>query len=285
MKYTKLSYNPSLTGFCQMDTMVYSTATGKELQLDLYHPWNTEAGVKYPAIVFVQGSAWTTPGRNYEIPQLSALSRRGYVVASISHRDTSKGDPFPAFLVDTKTAIRFLRTNADKFGIIPDRIAIWGTSSGGNTSLLTGLTIDDPAFRTKEYGDVSDTVKSVVACFPPTDLYKLFEALKDSMPQEQADMTMLAYFGTKDRDKARIEMDKYSPSLLIDQAKDYPPMLVLHGNADPLVPFAQGREFAELMDAAGKEIEFVEVDKAVHEGTFWSQELLDLVWDYLDRTV
>lgn len=80
--------------------------------------------------------------RDYEIPQLSALAREGFVVATVNHRDASSDphDMFPAYLEDVKAAIRYLRANARQWHVDPDRLGIWGTSSGGNTSLLVGLT-------------------------------------------------------------------------------------------------------------------------------------------------
>lgn len=65
-----------------------------------------------------------------EIPQLVQFVQAGYIVATVQHRSSIDGHPFPAFLQDVKTAIRFLRTNAQKYAIDPQQVAIWGTSSG-----------------------------------------------------------------------------------------------------------------------------------------------------------
>src|SRR5690606_6431839 len=95
-----------------------------------------------PLIVFLQGSGWTFPDVNYEIPQLAEYARNGYVVATITHRSYKDGYPAPAFLQDAKTAIRFLRKNANVYGIDPNRVCFWGTSSGGNTAMLVAMTGD-----------------------------------------------------------------------------------------------------------------------------------------------
>ena len=172
---TYFDSNPDLIGMADLyPDITYSTAQGQELKLTLLTPWrdrdHESAPPRHPLIVFVQGSAWTFPNVNYEIPQLAAWARAGYVVATVTHRNRLEGHPFPAFLEDVKTSIRFLRKNADTYGLDPHRVCIWGTSSGGNTALLVGLTGNDPAFKTQEYPEESDGVQLVIDCFGPTDM-------------------------------------------------------------------------------------------------------------------
>ncbi|MFZ2756018.1 MAG: hypothetical protein WAY93_04030, partial [Atopobiaceae bacterium] len=119
-----LPSNDSLSGMFQVKRDVtYSTATGRALTLDLVSPWATDYAEEKPTLpllVFVQGSGWLTPDTGFELPQLCELARRGYVVASVRHRDCVADDaPAPAFLVDVKCAIRFLRERAADFGIDP----------------------------------------------------------------------------------------------------------------------------------------------------------------------
>ena len=143
-----ISNNPTLEGLASViPDIVYSHAGGKEIKLTLIVPQasrNAENPQKYPCIVFVQGSAWTFPDITYELPQMSEFARNGFIVAMVTHRSALDGFAAPAFLKDVKTAIRFLRANAETYKIDSDRIGIWGTSSGGNTALLVGLTGDDP---------------------------------------------------------------------------------------------------------------------------------------------
>lgn len=95
------------------------------------------------------------------------------MVATLTHRNCLEGNPFPAFLQDVKTGIRFLRKHAEEYQIDSDRIGIWGTSSGGNTALLVGLTGDDIRYETEENSGYSDFVKVVVDCFGPTDMIQI----------------------------------------------------------------------------------------------------------------
>ena len=177
-----LPMNPNLVGQAEVKQHIVYSENGQELTLIL--PWakndDYSKGPRRPLILFVQGSAWTTPNLDYEIPMLSHFAEEGLIVATVSHRSAQNGFVFPAFLQDVKCAIRFLRANADTYSIDPQRIAAFGTSSGGNTVCLLGLTGDDPELKTAEYAEQSDAVCAVAACFAPTDLPALFDHLKAS---------------------------------------------------------------------------------------------------------
>ena len=146
-----LPANPTLKGQAELIQDVPYSKNGQTLTLIL--PWapngdRTKIG-RIPLIVFVQGSGWTTPNLNYELPMLCHYAEEGIAVATVRHRSTADGAVFPAFLIDVKCAIRFLRAHAEEYGIDPSRIAAFGTSSGGNTVCLLGLTGDDPAYKMK----------------------------------------------------------------------------------------------------------------------------------------
>ena len=183
------------------------------------------------------------------------------------------GYPFPAFLVDTKCAIRFLRANAGKYALDADRIVAFGTSSGGNAVCLLGLTGDDPEFRTPEYDAYSDAVQSVISCFAPTDLPALFDSFADS-PDRNA--TLSAYFGP-DPDRWREHMVRYSPLYRVEDGKPVPPFLLLHGTADSLVSCSQMDRFYTRLREAGAEVRAFHVTGAEHEGNFWSPQVRALI--------
>ncbi len=109
-----LPMNPTLTGQAELKRNIVYSANGQTLTLILpWAPGDKREGLKpAPLIVFVQGSAWTTPNLDYEIPMLSHFAEEGIAVATVSHRSARDGFPFPAFLIDVKCAIRFLRAHA-----------------------------------------------------------------------------------------------------------------------------------------------------------------------------
>lgn len=276
-----LPQNPTLKGQAELKQHIVYSQNGQELTLIL--PWairnDRTQGPRRPLILFVQGSSWTTPNLNYEIPMLSHFAEEGIAVATVCHRSAAEGHPFPAFLLDVKCAIRFLRAHAEEYGIDPKRIAAFGTSSGGNTVCLLGLTGDDPSLKTEEYADQSDAVCAVTACFAPTDLPALFDYLKD---WPGIDQSKAAYFGP-DPDKQTEVMRAFSPVYRVEDGKKYPPFLLLHGTGDPVVPCAQMDALYTRLKAAQADVKAYYVDGAEHEGNFWSPEVRRVIHDELTQ--
>ncbi len=284
-RFTVIKNNPELTGLARwIGGITYSADTGVELKLELLQPWAAGEDKRYPCIVFVQGSAWTFPDVGYELPQLGEFARKGYVVATLTHRSSVENHKAPAFLEDVKTGIRFLRKNAAKYGIDPERIGIWGTSSGGNTALLMGLTGDDPFYRTKEYSEYSDAVKTVAECFGPADLFELFKQGVPELDENGQPSIFIRLLGdTVEEQRERMSM--MNPVEKVVPEKQYPPFLLMHGDKDELVPYDQCTLMADKLCECGVHTEVIRVEGAPHEGDFWSQELLDLIEDFFARTL
>ena len=280
--------NPALTGFSRLDTNI-AYADRPDCTLDILLPWanqhQDELGeVRYPLILFVQGSSWTSPDRLTEIPQLSQLSRRGYVVATVGHRSCLEGHMAPAFLVDVKAAIRFLRAHAKEYSIDTGRVSVWGTSSGGNTALLVGLTAGDPRFASGDYPEESDAVNCVVDCFGPTDLEAMTdEDYADFRDNPETIFAKLCGFPLNEESRQRMRL--ISPLRHVMPGKDLPPFLLLHGTGDPVVNYNQSERLYRRLIECGYDARLVNVPGAPHEGSFWSDELLEHIFDYLaERT-
>lgn len=291
LKYTAIKNNPGFIGLAQFKPdVVYSTKRGQEIKMHLILPQSlvrVDDGEKYPCIVFVQGSAWTFPDVTYEIPQLSEFARNGYVVATVTHRSALDGHRAPAFLEDVKTAIRYLRKNAAEYKIDTERIGIWGTSSGGNTALLVGLTGDDPSYRTDEYPEYPDHVKTVVECFGPADVPGLFYGLaarnaEGTSPERGGLMEGLL---SLDPEEQKRRMSLMNPVEKIVPGRVYPPFMLIHGDKDELVPYEQSEMMAEKLCEADIDTTLIRVEGAEHEGTFWSRELLGMIAAYLKETL
>jgi acetyl esterase/lipase len=281
MNYPEIRHIPQnlpLEGLAEViGNIVYSTATGTDIALTLLLPWGArERGARLPLIVFIQGSGFTFPNIGYELPQLGRYAQNGYAVATVTHRNCMDGHPFPAYLQDVKTAIRFLRSHADEYAIDPARVCAWGTSSGGNTALLLGLTGDDPAYQTGEYADQSDGVKLVVECFGPTDLVKMMDGIGVvALPLDDIFFAL-----SKGRDMREV-LREMSPLSHLSPGKAYPPFLLIHGDADDVVPYDQMVLMHEALLDHGADARAICVDGAPHEGSFWSRELHDIILNYL----
>lgn len=289
LRFTSIKNNPKLEGQARWTRdVVYSEGSGTKLTMQLLQPWASleeeNKDDRWPCIVFVQGSAWTFPDVGYQFPQLADFARKGYVIATVTHRSSVDYVKAPAFLEDVKAAIRFLRKNADQFRIDTQRIGIWGTSSGGNTALLVGLTGDDPLYRNDEYKEYSDQVKTVIDCFGPADMMTLFQ---QGIPETEADESPSIFVRllgeTKEEQVERLHV--MNPMEKIREAQSYPPFLLIHGDQDELVPYEQSEVMAQKLCEHDVHTELIRVEGAPHEGNFWSRELLALIEDFLLRTL
>lgn len=279
MKKKSLSTNPELNGMARWERDVcFSTETGTALYLQLLLPWNASAAHPAPLLIFVQGSGYRFPHVEAELPQLAAFARMGYVAALVTHRNSEDGHMAPAFLLDVKTAIRFLRKESARFGIDSSRAAIWGTSSGGSTALLVGLTGDDPQFETGEHAGFSDAVQAVVNCFGPVDILEMYRQTAGSGRGPNWEMLLGSDPAVRDRLLRLI-----SPLSYLDSCTAFPPFLLLHGDRDELVPWEQSERMARELESRGVDVTFITVTGAPHEGAFWSPAVLDEIAGFLKQ--
>ncbi len=210
-----------------------------ELKLDLARP--AEGDGPFPAIVVIHGGAWRAGNKADVRPILPQFAQRGYVAISPQYRFCPK-DAFPAQVHDVKAAVRWLKLNAKKYQVDPERIGAIGFSAGGHLALMLGVT--GPADGLE--GDVSagapdSRVKAVVNYFGPTDL-----AAKD-IPDISKPLVK-DFLGGSPQDKPEAAA-KASPLTFV--SKDDAPVLTFQGTKDPLVPFTQAIKLAEAMSSAG----------------------------------
>ncbi|WP_418968737.1 prolyl oligopeptidase family serine peptidase [Alloscardovia omnicolens] len=247
---------------------------------------------KAPLVVFVQGSGWTTPNRMYAVGRLEHLVEQGYVVASVNHRDSLLGDqPFPGYLCDVKAAIRFLRAHAQQFYIDPQRVGVWGTSSGGNTALLLAMTGDDPRYADGSNMEFSDAVDYCVACFAPSDIYGVLNGERERT-HEGLRACEAAAVGVHNTGDTAIQWDDFSedqqqrawdmsPYRIATSEQKYPPILLLHGDADDVVDYDESVQLYSKLRSQGHDCRLIRVAGGEHEGNFWSTALTDVICHYI----
>lgn len=287
MAIHEIENNPGLTGQVRLiDNVTYAAVDGRPLKMAILEPWTQRFPLKYhpaprPLIVFVQGSSWRVGKMGEQIPQLVQFVKAGYVVATVQHRNTLDGYPFPAFLEDVKTAIRYLRRRAVKFAIDPDRVAIWGTSSGANAAMLVGLTGDDPRYAGHLYRTESDRVNAVVSCFAPMDVLDTFDYTAAVPGSELLKFCLLGM----DRKKWPEIAKEMSPLDQVKPGQGYPPFLLFHGDADKVVPYQQMVKMYDKLEADGYDVAAYRVKGANHERDFWSERVYQTVLEFLDKKV
>lgn len=211
--------------------VVYSKAGGQELKMDIYSP-TLAPGAKTPspAVVMIHGGAWVA-GRKEDMSGLAkSLSEKGFLVANVQYRLGNDKNKWPAMLDDVQTAVRYVRSNAAKYSIDPNRIGSCGLSAGGHLAMFLGVTeTRDP--KPAEFPGVSSKVKAVFNFFGPGDMTKPFPPILDGIYK----MVL-----GKEKKDAAAEMRAASPLLFVD--KTAAPMFIYQGLIDPLVNPEQSRQ-------------------------------------------
>lgn len=137
-----------------------NTPYGKrELHLDLFRP---EKPGKYPVLLLIHGGGWRSGNKSMDVPMAQQIAAKGYVTATIEHR-LSPEALYPAAVYDIKAAVRFLRANAKKYNIDPNKMAIAGSSAGGQLASLVGSTSGVEKFEGNEGNSgVSSAVQAII---------------------------------------------------------------------------------------------------------------------------
>jgi acetyl esterase/lipase len=232
------------------DGITYSRSGDVDLKLDLARPGEGEG--PFPAIVFIHGGGWTGGNRGVYRGQIEQAARRGYVAVTVTYRlmqfdqekrETATAEPiFPTQIHDCKAAVRWLRANAEKYKVDPNRIGATGASAGGHLSLLVGLTdADDGLEGEGGNAEQSSRVQCVVNVFGPTEMVSSYE--KSSV----AWLFRLFLGGTPEEAAERYK----AASPITYVSKDDPPVLTIHGDQDALVPIDNAKLLDEKMKAAG----------------------------------
>jgi acetyl esterase/lipase len=251
--------------------------------LDIYYP-ETPADKPLPLLVWIHGGGWQG-GSKTQLPYVSQLER-GYVAASIEYRFSQKAK-FPAQIQDCQAAIRWLRANARKYSVDPERVGVGGASAGGHLAALVGTSGGKKAFPLIGGNEEqSDRVQAVCDIFGPANFWTV-------VAQAEADKNVKNIFQWNKGDPysnligARLGEDKekcdaVSPAHYVSQ--DNPPFLILHGDHDTLVPFAQSEELAEGLAKAGVEVTLQRLPGAGHGGpAFGLPALARLTVSFFDK--
>ena len=123
-----------------------------------------------PAVLFLHGGAWKGGYRQIYHYYCTKFAEHGFVAATASYRFTGEA-PFPAAVEDVKCAVRWLRANAEKRGIDPNKIGVAGGSAGGHLAMMIGYSSDVPELEGKGgHAETSSRVQAVVDLYGPTDL-------------------------------------------------------------------------------------------------------------------
>jgi len=241
--------------FTVLPDVQYCTGGGKPLLMDVFVPKH-RTRTPTPAVLWIHGGGWERGDKNGN-SGAQLLADEGFVTASLFYR-LSGDSPFPADIEDCKCAIRFLRANAAKYGVDPDRVGVAGASAGGHLAELVA-TADQSAGLEGNGGwqNVSSKVQAASAYYGVSDF-----TVGATQFQHHTGLVVLKLFRGTEKDKPELYR-KASPIFYV--SKDDPPLLLVHGEKDDLVPFDQSVRMAEAYRRAALAVEFIAVKNAGHD--------------------
>lgn len=245
----------------------------REEKADLYLPLEIAKGTRVPAVVIIHGGGFTGGKRDAarELNIGGTLARHGYIGMSIDYALAAPNKPvWPQNLHDCKTAVRWLRANAERLQIDADHIGVIGGSAGGTLAALVTLTrASDELDPAEPYGEFSCAVQCGVNLYGIADM------------SQRRDNVM---FGKTNAEAPHL----YRKASPVTYARaDGPPILILHGTADKTVDVSQSEIFAAALKKAGAPHELVIIPDAPH--TFHlepkQRDLRPLVLGFFDRNL
>ncbi len=274
----KAKANPQLPVNVAVEQDVeYAKAGDVSLKLDIYRP-KAESAKPRPLIVWIHGGGWQGGNKSSGMRLVAPFVASGdYVGASVGYRLTGVAQ-WPAQIYDCKAAIRYLRANATKLGVDPNKIGVWGGSAGGHLVALLG-TSGDVAELEGNLGTtgVSSRVNCVIDYFGPAD-FLMFGV--DSHRLNEPGQPVYKLFGGPLKDH-QTEAKQASPVTFI--SKDDPPFLIVHGTKDPTVNINQSERLYDLQKQAGANTLLVKVIDGGHG--FASPEISSRVTAFFDKNL
>lgn len=256
-------------------------------KLDIYWPDVGEG--PFPVILYIHGGAFSI-GDKRDVQVLSFLKglARGYALVSVNYRLSGEA-VFPAGLQDVKAAIRWLRANSKQYALDGSRIAVCGSSSGGNYAAMICLSanvteFDDLSLGNPEY---PCNVQAAVDWFGPTDFLRMDEQLAESgygpSDHSLADSPESRYLGAR-LSEVPLKVEISNPMTYVH--KNMPPLLIQHGRLDTTVPVQQSMMFVDKLEkyVSHDRFEFDILEGAGHaDPLFETDENMERVFSFLDK--
>lgn len=250
-----------------LDVIVAEHHGYRPLTLDLFRPDRGAGPV--PLVIWVHGGAWRYGTNKHDGPQLAParigdrILAAGWALARVTYRLSGEAR-FPAQLDDVRAAIGWLREHAGELGLDRGRFAIWGESAGGHLAALAALTGE---------------VEAGILWYAPSDLLTMAaqnhpEGLQDHDAPESPESRLVGG-PVQERPK---ESAAASPVTYVSPGA--PPLLIVHGDQDRVVPAGQSRELYGRLAAVGAPAELRIVPGADH--CFVGADLVPLVQEGLD---
>lgn len=250
------------TNFSVVPNITYRRANNTELKLDLYLPHDRTKPV--PVVINIHGGGWVAGVKETSVLTLLPYMQMGFAVVNVEYR-LAANTPAPAAVEDCRCALHWVVNSAARFKFDVNRIVVTGDSAGGHLALTTGLLTPEAGFDRGcnppegKLWDSADTtvpkVAAIVNWFGITDVADLFAG-------PNAKGYAIEWFGS-DPNREQLAR-RISPVYLV--TKDSPPVLTIHGDKDPTVPYSHAQRLHEALTRAGVRNELITIPNGGHGG-------------------
>jgi acetyl esterase/lipase len=237
-------------GYSAQLNVVYTKIKDWEGKMDIYNAPN--AGRPTPVVINIHGGGWNH-GVKESQTGFSTFFKAGFAVANIEYRLTPQATA-PAAVEDTRCALIYLIQHAKALNIDVDRIVIMGGSSGGHLALMGGLLANDHRFDSNCRGVENIKVAAIIDKYGITDVWDW--AYGKNVTSKSA----TRWLGNKATDAAFAA----SVSPITYVTKNSPPIFIVHGDADPTVPYQQSVDLHKKLLELGVKTEFITVPGGLH---------------------
>lgn len=275
--------------FARQEDVIYGRKFGTALTMDVFRPAGAANGA---GLVLVVSGGWFSAHEAINGGFIDDFTRRGYTVFAVVHGSQPKFT-IPECIGDLHRSVRFIRQHAAEYGVDPNRLGIYGGSAGGHLSLMQGMAGDTGDPNAKDPVDRQSSRVQAVACFfPPTDFLNygepgkvvlgrgVLENFRAPFDFHEFDAEHNVFEPVQDETKTLEIGRQISPVNHV--TADDPPTLIIHGDADTLVPYQQAELIVEKLKASGVPVELVRRPGAAHGWPKIEQDLA-LFADWFDK--
>jgi len=238
--------------FKRTEDVIYGRKFGTALTLDVFTPEKANGA----ALFWMVSGSWQSKHEAINVTFVRPFLKRGYTVFAVVHGSQPRYT-IPEITQDIHRALRFVRANAAKYGVDPDKFGIYGASSAGHLSLTMATQGGPGKPEAKDRIDRESSKVHAAACFfPPTDFLNWGKPGEDGIGMALA-KGLKSLFGSRaDTEEGRKELGReISPIYFL--TTNSAPTLIIHGDADKTVPIQQGEVFIEKAKALGVPAEFI----------------------------
>jgi len=228
------------------EDVIYGRKFGTALTLDVFQPEKPTGG----SVLFMVSGGFFSSHESINVAFFKLFLDRGYTVFAVVHGSQPKFT-IPEIVQDIHRAVRFIRHNAGTYGVDPNKFGIVGASAGGHLSLTMGTQGGPGKPDAKDPVDRESSAVQAVACFfPPTDFLNYGQPGEDAVGVGILKDFKPAFGPASDTAEGRQKLGKeISPVNYV--SSNLPPTLIIHGDADKLVPIQQAEVFVKQAKEAG----------------------------------